>query len=119
MRAHIEPAKTTHTQVVEDLIEVGVRDVGNADYEFLDGVRELVETYLLLKENVSLETVGTFQERFNEMRSAFPDLVGQMDAGDHEDAPNHKQHKMACMFEKWLADNMQIDYEQYQKTIHD
>lgn len=88
------------------------------DYQFLDLTRREIEEYLCARDGVDEEAIRVFTERFNKMKEEFPDLVGHMESGDHADAPHNKQHKIAVMMEKWLADNMQIDYEQYQKTIY-
>jgi hypothetical protein len=118
MRVVIETGKDESNIVEDDLIRICVKDVGNADYEFLSAVRLFVEAYLKLKDAVDPTAVARFSEHFDDMKLAFPDLVGQMEAGDHDNAPHNKQHKIALMMERWLSDNMQIDYEQYQKTIY-
>ena len=89
-----------------DTMEVRVSDMGNADYEFLVAIHEQIEAYFCMKENVDFDKITKFDKHFEAMRRDYSDLVGDMEPGDSEVAPYNKQHKMASMFEKWLADNI-------------
>jgi hypothetical protein len=78
----------------------------NPDYEFLLAIHEFVEQHFCEKNGIKEKDITKFDLHFEEMREAFPDLVGTMEAGDHENAPYNKEHKLASMFEKWIADNL-------------
>lgn len=104
--------------IEDNIMQIRVSDIGNADYEFLVAIHEFIEAYLCLKEGIDYEKITEFDKHFEKMRTAFPDLVGEMEPGDHDNAPYQKEHKIASMMEKWLADNMKIDFEDYTKKVN-
>lgn len=108
-----------HAKGKDEFLTIEVSDTGNEDYNFLLSVHELLEAYLCKRDGIKEEDVTNFDIHFEEMRTAFPDLVGDMEPGDHDNAPYQKQHKIASMMEKWLADNMKIDWEAYNKTVNE
>lgn len=90
----------------DDNLQIRISDLGNTDYEFLIALHELIEAYLCLKDGIDFDKITKFDEHFEEMRKAFPTLVGEMEPGDHEKAPYHKWHRLASMIERNIADNM-------------
>lgn len=128
MNVHIEtiPHKEQRYNTVGDWtfdkhgnFGINVSNTKNEDYNFLIAVHEFIESYLCKREGIKEEDVTKFDKHFEEMRTAFPDLVGDMEPGDHDNAPYQKQHKIASMMEKWLADNMHIDWEAYNKKVNE
>jgi hypothetical protein len=52
------------------------------------------------------------------MREKYPDLVGNDEPGDHEDAPYYHEHAMATRVEKWLADSIGVNWSDYEYTVN-
>ena len=87
-----------------------------SDIQFLKRIALDIENHLNSRDGIDLIDITKFDERFNEMKKAFPDLVGEMEAGDHENAPQNKNHKISAMMTKWRCENMKLEYEDYVKA---
>lgn len=85
------------------IIEVKVSLVGNEDYEFLIAVHELVEGYLCRRAGVTDEMVTQFDK----------ENLDSDEPGDLHYAPYHKQHRMATLIERELAEMMGIEWSDY------
>lgn len=81
----------------------------NPDKEFLDSLRNQIEYYLCQKDGIKILDIEHFIATFESMRKEYPDLVGEMEAGAHEKAPNNKQFLIASRVVKWLEDQMNLD----------
>ncbi len=49
------------------------------------------------------------------MKADYPDLVGEMEAGAHEGAPNNKEYLIAQRVVGWLRDQMKTNDENQKK----
>lgn len=100
-------------------LEVRVSDTGNEDYNFAVAIHELIEAYLYLKKgDKPLEDIDEFDKKFEEMRAAFPDLVGSDEPGDNVKAPYYPQHQMATQFERNLVAMMGLDWQEYEQAVN-
>lgn len=107
--------------------QIRVSDLENDDYNFLIAIHEAIEQHFCLKKGIKEEDITNFDKHFEDMRIAFPDLVGEMEAGDHDNAPYNREHKLASMFEKWVADNIAnsmdinpgVFWEEYNKKCNE
>ena len=79
------------------------------DKEFLDGLRIQIENYLCKREKITDISIKNFEVMFNKMRGDYPELVGEMEAGEHVNAPHNKQHLITQRVVKWLEDQMKLD----------
>lgn len=103
----------------EDNLQILVSDMGNVDFEFLVAVHELVEAYLCLKRGIDYDRITEFDKRFEQMRKQFPDIVKGREPGDDEEAPYASEHSIASNIERQLAEEMQIDWHEYDKKVNE
>lgn len=87
-------------------------------YEFLVAIHELIEAYLVASKGIKIEDIDTFDKEFEKMRSEYPKFIGDMEPGDNDSAPYFHEHQMATRVEKWMAQNLGIDWEVYNKAIN-
>lgn len=87
-------------------------------YEFLVAVHELIEALLCNFKGIKEEDVTKFDEKFEKMRSEYPDIIGDREPGNEEAAPYEHEHRMSSQVEKWLAVSCGIDWDQYEKTLN-
>lgn len=88
-------------------------------YQFLIMIHELIEWYLVHSSGMSIEEIDKFDERFEKMRSEYPDIVGNEEPGDNDNAPYTHYHKIASRVERWLADTLHVDFSIYNSTINE
>ena len=99
-------------------LEILVSDMGNPDYEFLVGLHELVEAYLCKKRNIKEEDVSAFDKRFEAMREAFPEIIGDDEPGFSPKAPYLKEHGYATNVEMSTARELGVDIEAYNNAVN-
>ena len=86
--------------------------------EFLVAMHELIELYLIKSKGIEIEEIDKFDKRFEEFRTAYPDLVGDDEPGDHPKAPYYKEHQIATRMEKWLASTLNEDWDLYTDAVN-
>ncbi len=86
-------------------------------YEFLITVHEFIEAYLVASKGVNENDITNWDKRFEEMRTKYPEIIGDMEPGDNDGAPYYHEHQMATRVEKWLADSLGINWDEYAKEI--
>ena len=96
------------------ILQVRVSKMDSAHKEFLVFIHEMVEVYLILSKGIAIEDIDKFDKRFEEFRTAYPDLVGDDEPGDHPKAPYYKEHAVATRIEKWLAQTLNEDWDLYE-----
>jgi hypothetical protein len=99
-----------------DLI-VRVSDMGNAEYESLVAIHEIVEALLCKKRGISEKEVTAFDEQFEIARKQFPDLFGDNEPGDHPKAPYNAEHAFATRLEHSLSLELGVDWQEYTKAV--
>lgn len=95
-----------------------VSETGNEDYNFLIAIHELIEQKLCNKKGVKEEDVTAFDIKFEEMRKAFPEMVGTREAGDVETAPYFSEHRYATAVEMNMSTQLGVDYPVYNEAIN-
>ena len=90
----------------------------NAKYEFLVALHELTESMLCGFKGIQEQDVTNFDLKFEEMRSSYPEIVGDREPGDEDAAPYQHEHRMASRIEHWIADSFGVDWNEYEKTIN-
>lgn len=88
-------------------------------YEFLVAIHELIEAVLCDFKGIKEEDVTAFDKQFEDMRIEYPDIVGDKEPGNEDNAPYFHEHAMASRVENWLVTSIGVDPVQYEKTIND
>lgn len=89
-----------------------IAEMGNTDYEALVFLHEFVEAYLCWKAQIPEEKIATFDREFE-------DSTKSGEPGDDPKAPYFKQHQIATKFERMLADELGVQWDEYDKAIND
>ena len=87
-------------------------------YEFLVLLHEFVEWYLVHCDGVDIEKIDEFDKRFEKMRSEYPDIVDIDEPGDNEKAPYYHYHQVATRIEKYMADLLKVNWEEYEEAVN-
>ncbi len=74
--------------------------------QFLTLIHEMVEAYLCFFQGVEWKEIDKYDI---DMDKKNPDI----EPGDQEDAPYHKQHEIAKQIEKFLASELGVNWEEY------
>ena len=88
-------------------LTIYVSDMNNPDYEFLVARHEMDEAFLCLKRGITGKEVDAFDMAF----------TGTGEPGDSPDAPYRKEHFFATTQERTMAAELDVDWEEYDKTI--
>ena len=99
-------------------LQIRVSDMGNPDFEFLVGYHEEVEAILCKKRGITEKSVTDFDKRFEEMRAAYPDMIGDDEPGFSQKAPYLKEHSYATNVEMSTARELGVDIEEYNKVVN-
>ena len=91
-----------------------VSDMRDWHYEFLTVLHELVESALCKERGISDESIDAFDAHYEANRK---DADGMSEPGDSPDAPYHKEHVFASKIERMIADEMGIDWDNYNKVV--
>lgn len=97
-------------------LQFRVSDMKNHDYEFLVVIHELIEQHLVKKRGISLKDIDTFDINFEKERDEGKHDIME-EAGDSKDAPYYKEHQYATGIERVLANELGIDWNEYNKTV--
>lgn len=124
MKAHLYPSEVVRNQQVGDWFFVGDElhatsvPLPDPRYEFLIQFHELVESMLCEYKGITDEEVTAFDELFEVERNA--GLHGpDVENGDDTRAPYFEQHQMATIMERLMALQIDVDWKEYEKAIHD
>jgi hypothetical protein len=93
---------------------INVSDTGNDDYSFLVGIHEAIEFWLCKKRGITDEEVTAFDKAFEEARPE----NNTDEPGNDPAAPYNKEHVFATKIERQLADELGIDWDEYDKAIY-
>lgn len=94
---------------------VMVSGMGNTDYEFLVALHEQIELYLCWKRGITQDNVDAFDIAYEERRGS-----GDVsEPGDDPSAPYYREHQFATKIEKLMAEEMGVDWEQYNTTVEE
>lgn len=104
-------------EMKEDGIHIHVSKT-RPHYNFLIAIHELLEWYLVHCDGVEIEKIDEFDKRFEKMRSEYPDIVGDAEPGDNENAPYQHYHKIATRVENWFAQTLGVDWNAYEEEIN-
>lgn len=90
-----------------DVLRILVSESGNADWDWLVAVHELIEQKFCEKAGITAEQVDAWDMNFK----------GDGEPGNHKAAPYHAEHKFATHIEKLLAAELGIDWDEYDQAV--
>lgn len=99
-------------------LEILVSDMSNWKYEFLVAYHELLEVMLCKDRNITQKEVDDFDINFENERLAGLHDVDE-EPGYSENAPYKKEHFMAEAIERIIADQLNVDWGMYDKTVQE
>lgn len=98
-------------------LHVRVSDMDNIEYNILVAVHELVEAYLCRRAAVDEQDVTKFDIEFEERRER-GEVPENAEPGDDPKAPYYTQHQVATRVEKFLADALGVNWEEYDAVVN-
>lgn len=94
-------------------VKILVSKMDDPDYRFLVQAHELIEVYFCLKRGISEQSVTDFDLEY-EARRPEGDVS---EPGDDPKAPYHKEHIFATKIERLLAEELRVDWDEYDRTV--
>lgn len=101
---------------VKGKILVLVSDMGDWKLEYLIAYHELTEIALCIDAGITDKMIDDFDFWFEEK---FSQSESYSEPGDHPDCPYYSQHQFATKLEKIMADELGVDWVQYEEKIHE
>ncbi len=95
---------------------ITVSKMSDARYELLVAIRELIEATLCAERGIKQSAVDEFDKLFEAERAAGKRLA-DAEPGMDPRAPYQKQHFIASLIERWLADEMSVDWQAYDREV--
>ena len=96
------------------ILEVRVSELGNWKMEMAIASHELHEAILCLARGIKEEDITQFDMAYEAKR-----IAGDFsEPGDSIDAPYKREHQFATVVEQFLINELQIDWEKYEKTVN-
>lgn len=93
--------------------------MGNWKYECLVAMHEAFEALLCKDRGVEEDAVSRFDIDFEMLRKIEPKIIGDMEPGDMSTSPYFKEHQFATEIEKQLAQQLKVDWGDYNKKINE
>lgn len=90
-----------------------ISEMANWRYEFLVALHEQIEKMLCFHRDISEARIDAFDIRYEENRKE-GDLS---EPGDDPSAPYHNEHMLATIIEKLVANELGVDWDEYDKTV--
>ena len=90
-----------------------VSDMGNDDYAFLVAIHEVIEQHLCLKRGITEESITDFDIEFEKNRKE----GDESEPGDNINAPYLREHFFATNIERLVAEQLGVDWEEYNKAV--
>lgn len=94
--------------------EIKVSAVGKREYEFLVAIHEMIEQFLCENAGISDEDITRFDVEYEEKRKN----GDTSEPGGSEFAPYHKQHMFAEKIERLMAEECNLDWDDYNKYLN-
>ena len=88
-------------------INIKVSNMNNPTYEFLVGIHELIEAMLCKQYGITEEVVDSWDM----------DHLDSNDPGSIPGCPYYRQHFLATIIERMLADELEVDWDLYEEAI--
>lgn len=95
-------------------LQIRVSELLDGRYEQLIAIHELIEATLCDEGGITQDDVDRFDVEFEKNRTK--DDVRE--PGDDPRAPYYRQHQIATHIEQWVASEIGVDWQQYEKEIN-
>ena len=95
-------------------MEVKISELGNEDFEFCVAIHELIEAHLCRRRGISEDSITRFDRAYEAARQ----LGDYSEPGDSPEAPYQREHRFATTIERLLADELGLDWLEYESTIN-
>lgn len=97
------------------ILEIKVSNLFNWKMEACLALHEYIEAILCLSRGIKQEDVDEFDKTYEQQR-----LIGDTtsEPGSSIAAPYYKEHQSATAIEKFMAKELEIDWEKYEETIN-
>lgn len=89
-------------------IEIRISKTENDNHTFLIGLHEMIEAYLCRQRGITEKEVTKFDKKFK----------GKGEPGDSPNAPYHNEHLYSTYIEQLLADELDVNWFEYEKTLN-
>jgi hypothetical protein len=97
-----------------DTTQVRISQMGDTRMEFCVMIHELIEEFLCKRRGISEpNAIKPFDEAYEAKRPE----GDESEPGDSPDAPYHKEHVFATIIERQVADELELDWEEYSKAV--
>lgn len=93
---------------------ITVSDLGNWRHNILVAFHEFAEVMLCRHRNISQQDVDQFDIAYEEARQE----GDTSEPGDSPLAPYNKEHKFATIVERLLAEELEVNWEEYEAKIN-
>jgi hypothetical protein len=113
---HRYPTSGDYWEDEEGTLQVRISEVGDRRYEFLVAMHELIEFELCRLRGIGEPVITAFDVQFEreiDERVRDPDE----EPGDDPSAPYHREHVFATKLERMLADEMGVDWDEYEDSL--
>ena len=100
----------------EEPLKIIVARMENPDYEFLVALHELVEFYLIKKHGIDLKKIDEWENEFDKKKKEGK-IPKEAVAGEQEDCPFRKEHKIAVKIEKTMAKYLKVNWKKYEEEL--
>jgi hypothetical protein len=99
----------------ERLRFIQVSEMGNAKYEFLIALHEMIEQSLCLERGIPEQSITDFDIAFEDKR--LPD--DDSEPGDDPLAPYYAEHQFATKIEKMMCEELGLDWNAYGRFLNE
>jgi hypothetical protein len=93
----------------ERLRFIQISDMGNAKYEFLIALHEMIEQALCLERGIAEESITKFDKEFK----------GEGEPGDDPSAPYYNEHQFATKVEEMVCKEIGLDWNAYGRYLNE
>lgn len=100
----------------DSALEFKISELTDPRYEMLIAVHELIERLLCQQRGITDAEIDKFDMLYEELRKAnFP---VEVEPGNDLAAPYFKEHRFATQVERMLADQLGVNWEEYENYIY-
>jgi len=99
-----------------DTIQFRVSDMDKR-YQLLVLIHELFEWFSISEKGIPIDKIDDFDIKFEQLRKAFPWIIGDQEPGHMISAPYHMDHVDAEEIEKLVAKKLKVDWDEYNNYL--
>ena len=99
-------------------LQIRVSFMNNWKFESLIAIHEQSEALECKSKGIDEKDVMAFDLKFEEMRKAYPDFIGDDEPGNHHKAPYFQQHLNATQTERFMANLLEVQWDKYEEQVN-